>query len=485
MTETSASVTRGTTLRQPFHVMIIGGGLGGLCLAQGLVKSGISVSVYERDAGAQVRDQGYRISLKETGAHALHECLPQHLFDLCVATSIRQATRMVFMDEQLSPRFTKPIPPTRAGLGGFGVNRLTLREILLADLGERVRFGKTFRRYEQADDGQVVAWFDDGTSAAADLLVGADGTNSAVRAQLAPDAVVDELNWAIYGRTPITADTLSWVPDILVDSFNRVTGPGGAAFSVATCRTSEPAGAAAARLAPGLALTDIPAYFQWITPLLDERFRTADPAGLHRLAGDMVHDWHPAVRQIIAEADVEATFPVCITSARPVGQWQTPNVTLLGDAIHTMSPGRGDGANISLRDAHVLHMALARAAAGEVSLTEAKREYETEMLEYGFKAVAASLHNPFGPSRRPPTSDPAEATTTPETTAWDQFIATHTVGDLVHATVTGRLPIGALVEITAGVGGILLGAHLAPGSHAAARIKEIDHANRRMSLLPA
>ena len=481
MTETSASATRGTTLREPFHVMIVGGGLGGLCLAQGLTKSGIAVTVYERDAGAQIRDQGYRISLKETGAQALHECLPQHLFNLCAATSIRQATRMVFMDEQLSQTFTKPVPPIQPGLGGFGINRLTLREILLADLGEQVRFGKTFHRYEQAEDGRVVAWFADGTSAKADLLVGADGTNSAVRAQLAPDAVVEELKWAIYGKTPITTDTLNWVPDVLVDSFNRVTGRGEAAFAVATCRTNEPATAAAARLAPGLTLTDMPAYLQWITPLLDERFRTADAVMLHRLATDMVRDWHPAVRRILAEADVTATFPVCVTSARPVKQWHTPNVTLLGDAIHTMSPGRGDGANIALRDARVLHTALARAAAGHVSLTEAKRGYEAEMLEYGFAAVAESLRNPLG---KPPTPNPAEVTATPAA-AWDQFIATHAVGDLVDATVAGRLPAGAFVEITAEVGGILLGAYLAPGSHVAARIKEIDHANRRMSLVLA
>ena len=62
--------------------MIIGGGLGGLCLAQGLTKSGISVTVYEADAAPEVRAQGYRISVKDTGTQALQACLPTHLFDL-------------------------------------------------------------------------------------------------------------------------------------------------------------------------------------------------------------------------------------------------------------------------------------------------------------------------------------------------------------------------------------------------------------------
>lgn len=157
-----------------------------------LGRTGISAAVYERDASADVRSQGYRISLKASGAAALHACLPPALFDLCVATSLRPATRMVFTDTGLTPRFVKPLPPVRPGLDGFGVNRLTLRQILLAGLGDRVNLGKTLLRYEPAPGGQVTAWFADGTSVTADLLVGADGTNSAVRAQLAPGAAVDE-----------------------------------------------------------------------------------------------------------------------------------------------------------------------------------------------------------------------------------------------------------------------------------------------------
>ncbi|MBX6750156.1 MAG: NAD(P)-binding protein [Micromonosporaceae bacterium] len=77
------------TGESPFHVVIIGGGLAGLCLAQGLFRSGISVTVYEADASPEVRAQGYRISLKATGTEALWP----HLFDLCLASSLRPATR--------------------------------------------------------------------------------------------------------------------------------------------------------------------------------------------------------------------------------------------------------------------------------------------------------------------------------------------------------------------------------------------------------
>ena len=75
-------------------------------------------------------------------------------------------------------------------------------------------------------------------------------------------------------------------------------------------------------------------------------------------------------------------------------------MTLLGDAVHTMSPGRGEGANVALRDASLLCGLLSSVAAGRLSFDAAKGQYEAEMLEYGFAAVAASRNHPFGPPRR-------------------------------------------------------------------------------------
>jgi 2-polyprenyl-6-methoxyphenol hydroxylase-like FAD-dependent oxidoreductase len=70
-------------------------------------------------------------------------------------------------------------------------------------------------------------------------------------------------------------------------------------------------------------------------------------------------------------------------------------VTLLGDAVHTMSPGRGEGANVALWDAALLRRRLVDVVTNEVPLVQAKAAYETEMLRYGFEAVADSLSKPF------------------------------------------------------------------------------------------
>lgn len=381
------------TSKAPLHVLIIGGGIGGLCLAQGLKKSGIKVAVYERDHSADFRGQGYRNSLNADGSRALRDCLPENLFHLCVATSIKSATRMVFLDHQLNQKFVKPILPLPAD-SFFGVHRLTLREILLAGLEDTVHFGKTFERFEQLDDEKIRAFFTDGTFATGDLLVGADGTHSVVRDLIVPDARIDTLDYAIYGKTPILPDMLEWVPEILVDGFVRIVSLEGTGMGLATCRQVESAASALAKFDPTPHLTDVPGYFSW-TLSLPEAFRNADGPALHQLARTMVKGWHPALLQLIDEADIPATFPVRITSARPVKPWHTPNVTLLGDAIHTMSPGRGEGANTALRDAALLRHALVEAEARGIPFVQAKIHYETTMLHYGFEAVAKSLEHPF------------------------------------------------------------------------------------------
>jgi 2-polyprenyl-6-methoxyphenol hydroxylase-like FAD-dependent oxidoreductase len=83
--------------------------------------------------------------------------------------------------------------------------------------------------------------------------------------------------------------------------------------------------------------------------------------------------------------------PNRLRSSEPVVAWPTTRVTLLGDAIHSMTPYRGIGANIALKDAALLCSKVAAADSGQQPLLAAIAEYESAMREYGFAAVAASL----------------------------------------------------------------------------------------------
>jgi 2-polyprenyl-6-methoxyphenol hydroxylase-like FAD-dependent oxidoreductase len=99
---------------------------------------------------------------------------------------------------------------------------------------------------------------------------------------------------------------------------------------------------------------------------------------------------------MVALASVEQTCLVPIRTSVPVPGWTPSRVTLLGDAIHAMSPARGSGANTALQDAALLCRTLTAAAPDGSApdgpaLVAAIGEYESQMREYGYAAVRTSL----------------------------------------------------------------------------------------------
>jgi 2-polyprenyl-6-methoxyphenol hydroxylase-like FAD-dependent oxidoreductase len=73
-----------------------------------------------------------------------------------------------------------------------------------------------------------------------------------------------------------------------------------------------------------------------------------------------------------------------------VPAWPPSRVTVLGDAIHAMSPARGSGANTALQDAALLCRLLGTVAVDGADIVAAIGDYERQMREYGYAAVAAS-----------------------------------------------------------------------------------------------
>ena len=117
---------------------------------------------------------------------------------------------------------------------------------------------------------------------------------------------------------------------------------------------------------------------------------------LRQLVCELTADWHPDLRALFALADPNSCFPLNIRTSAPVEQWPTTNVTLIGDAIHTMTPGRGVGANTALRDARLLCRNLVAARDGHTPLLDGIRDYETKMIAYSTEAVKESLKQMSG-----------------------------------------------------------------------------------------
>jgi 2-polyprenyl-6-methoxyphenol hydroxylase-like FAD-dependent oxidoreductase len=398
------------TTTAPSHVLIIGGGLGGLCLAQGLHRAGISVAVYERDRTRTDRLQGYRVHINPAGSRALHDCLPPDLYDTFVATCGEAADGFTFYTEQLRELLSigdvngHAAPPDPVD-SHKSVSRITLRQILLTGLDELVHFDKEFTRYERQPDGTILAHFADGTSASGDLLVAADGANSRVRKQYLPHAErVDTGVLAITGKVPLTDETRRLLPPNLAKGPASVVAPGGLGgfIAIQKFRQRPQASAAiggndaAAARHPGLLFDNTSDYIMWAVQGRGDKFpfrsdpEALDGCTLRDVAARLARDWHPHLRHLIHASDPSTVGCFTIRTSIPIEPWTPTTITLLGDAIHSMTPMRGIGANTALRDAALLCRNLVAARRGERSLLTAILDYEAAMRDYGFAAVRSS-----------------------------------------------------------------------------------------------
>jgi 2-polyprenyl-6-methoxyphenol hydroxylase-like FAD-dependent oxidoreductase len=376
-------------------VAVVGAGIGGLCLAHGLLRAGVDVTVYERDETLDSRGQGYRLHLD--AGPALHACLPPDLYELCVATSGRPSTAMTVMNERLRPlrrtEIRPPADPLDPATLSTSVNRQTFREILAARLDGVIEFGRTCTGFEQDSRGVTVC-FSDGRSARAEILVAADGTGSPVRRRYLPHARLDDSGIVcLYGRTPLTGQTRPLVPPSAWDGLTAVVG-NTVGMAVGVLDFSEPPERAARRLVPDVHLSPAQPYLMWaVTGSIGHftgRLGGLGPAELHAVVLNTIRRWHPDLVRLVQLASVQETSLVAIRAAVPIASWPASRVTLLGDAIHAMSPARGSGANTALRDAALLATELGAAARDEKTPVQAITDYERQMVDYGFAAVRAS-----------------------------------------------------------------------------------------------
>jgi 2-polyprenyl-6-methoxyphenol hydroxylase-like FAD-dependent oxidoreductase len=367
------------------RVLVIGGGIGGLALAQGLRRAGVDVAVHERDQGVGSRWEGYRIHINPVGARALHALLPADGWQEFLATAgpggdfgflTEQLDELVVVEESIMyPGAAEPAE------GHYAADRATLRRVLMTGLDDVVRLGSEFIGYESRPDGRVEARFADGSTAVADLLVGADGPSSRVRAQLLPHA------------TPVDAGVTGiahkiWLDDGMRNELGRLSTGMNAVQPNAPCflftSVFEPPAATGARPYLLCALVTRPG-------LLPPDVTELGADALRVVVDVVVAGWHPRLRRALANSDPEARSAVTFSAAPPVPTWVSGPVTVLGDAIHVMPPIGGLGGNTALRDAHLLSRLLPAVDRGERGLLDAVAEYEGEMREYGTAAVRYAM----------------------------------------------------------------------------------------------
>ncbi|MER5767371.1 FAD-dependent monooxygenase [Streptomyces sp. NPDC001985] len=332
------------------RVTVVGGGIAGLTCALSLHAAGFAPRVHE--AARTVEAVGVGINLLP---HAVRELAELGLAGELAAIAL-SPRRLSYRDRSGEPVWEEPL-----GLvAGYhwpqhSVHRGSLQMLLLAAVRERlgpeaVRTGLLFRRFEQTGDG-VRAHFLDRASGRpvvddADVLVGCDGIDSAVRAQLHPDEGPVKGNgvhmWRgvarhphiFDGRTIVVAGGTPGAKFVAYPIEDPVTEGGRALMNwVLEVRygpsAAPPDGAGrrltAAEARAGLALWDLP----WID-----------------LGSLAEHS--------------SAIFEYPMADRDPLPYWSAGRVTLLGDAAHPMFPMGMNGGSQSIVDTRVLAWCLAR-----------------------------------------------------------------------------------------------------------------------------
>jgi 2-polyprenyl-6-methoxyphenol hydroxylase-like FAD-dependent oxidoreductase len=385
-------VMRAGHARNRLKVCIIGAGTGGLCLAQGLKQDRVDVEIYERDRSPSDRLQGYRLSISAAGRRALKACLPDALFQKLIANCAKPSQSVTFLDHRLRRLLVIDLLHRNRedADSELPVSRIALRRILVEGLDDVIQYNKKFVAFEDALGGAVTVRFEDGSSTTADVLVGADGAGSHLRAQLLPQAQRVKTDIvAVSGKLELSGDVRHATPQPILRGPTLILGPRGCFMFASTVDYDDVEDDADQYY-------DREKYVMWGFSAHDKTLNL--PADSNALDGPdvigavvkLMSEWHPALQWLVQTADESTVAAFSVRTSVPIRPWTTRNVTLLGDALHNMTPYRGIGANTALRDAAALRHALAAVAGGQADLVDALADYESNMIGYGFAAVQRS-----------------------------------------------------------------------------------------------
>lgn len=355
------------------RILIAGAGIGGLTAACCLLKAGHDVQVFEQAPVLGEIGAGIQMS-----ANAMHVLNDLGLGGAISRLAVRPGAYVFRLHDsgEVISQFSLAEEHERLHRAPYNqLHRADLHEVLAAAARalkpDVVRLNSRVAGFEEqgfgSKDGGVRVRLATGETFEGDLLIGADGVKSAVRAQIAgPDHAVytGDAAW----RLTLPAEQLP--PGFMGQVMSVWMGPG----AHVVCYYLR---AGALLNFVGLVETDEVSEESWTAKFPWERLK-ADFRG-----------WHPNIQLIIDKADRTQCFRWSLFYRPPIANWSTRRATMLGDAVHATLPYLAQGAAMAIEDGAVLTRALAMTD----DVAEALQIYQRNRIERTSRIVKGSTAN--------------------------------------------------------------------------------------------
>jgi salicylate hydroxylase len=359
------------------RIVVVGGGIGGLTVARSLWKAGFDVLVLEQarefgevGAGVQLGPNATRV----LGRLGLGEGLAEIGVTPVSVRMLRWADDTVLSDMRLAQDAL-----ARFGAPYYTIYRPDLIELLADGLpAGMVRLGAAVSEVLTGDKPEVR--LSDGTVETADVVVGADGTHSRVRASTVGDVLARFSRMVAY-RALVPWEELPVGTESVVRSW---LGPGRHLIAYPVGR--------GARWMNLVAVVPEPVWSieSWTAP------GTSDELRAH------FEGWAPGVRALL-RAVHGPVYRWALYDRDPLLHWSTAATTLLGDACHPMLPFMAQGAGQAIEDAAALAACLRRNSgepAAALARYEVARQPHTARIQLLSWSNNTAYHLSDGPEQK-------------------------------------------------------------------------------------
>lgn len=313
------------------RAIIVGAGIGGLSAAVALAQRRWEVRVLEQ--APELREVGAGLQISPNGTKVLDalgvlDDLRPLLFEPeTVELRLGRSGRKVFSIPM------RRIATERWGAGYYQVHRADLADALRRRLvglqPDAMRTGVQVSGYRQSGD-RIVAGTDQGESAPGDVLVGADGIRSTIRAQM------------LGAEAPRFTGNVAWRAVVPAERLSGMEPPRAGCIWAGDRRHAVTTWLRGGTLVNFVGIVEQAGWYEegWSHPG-DPAQARADFAG-----------WHPVIRRVLAEAGEMHRW--ALFDRPPLPRWSDGRAVLLGDACHPMLPSMAQGAVQALEDAWVL-----------------------------------------------------------------------------------------------------------------------------------